>query len=665
MNDVGPIAETEGSGRVASTHLRETPPIHADLAGRLRGLPWGTIAPVLAYAVIALAANWPNWPGDPSRTRTVQNFGVIGSTDVIQATSFLAWTAHAVVHGLNPFYTSAINYPYGANLVQNTASPLLGLLVAPLTLLVSPLASMNLLLWLALVLSASSMFFVLRRFVSWRPAAFVGGALYGFSPWVIDQNLYHLNLCFVPLPPVILLSAYELLRPRQDRPLRWGVALGVGVAAQFFISTEICALTIITAVIGAVILSIDAPTEVIPAVRRARWGVVAAVGIGVAVLTYPIYIMFAGPYHFIGTPSPGGEGADLLSPLLPTSLQLLTLGHLGVIGSGLVHANTSENGGYLGAPLLVLMVVFLVAYRRRPWLRFCALMVLVTFILSLGNELDVDGHATGFTLPFHLVDSRFIFDNILQVRFGLFVALFAAALVALGVDQMHANAQVHRREDHGGSSVRVYSVRGLSARWPVYALGILSLVTLAPRFPLPTAAAGVPAYFSSGAVDRIPAGSVVLISPYPSIFDPMPQLWQAVAQDRFRIIGGYASFSSESPSGATSGNYPSPYPPSLNPIDVEMFLTGEADGTPFLSGTIPPVDVNLECDFRQFLRNYHVGTLVVGPIPTSFSSHRVALDDLFSQALGPPSAVDGRITVWYDLASTLSQPMSRLSCVSG
>ncbi len=59
---------------------------------------------------------------------------------------------------------------------------------------------------------------------------------------------------------------------------------------------------------------------------------------------------------------------------------------------------------------------------------------------------------------------------------------------------------------------------GLARRRAMYALGIVALVTLVPKFPLPTAAANVPAYFSSSAANRIPVDSVVLISPYPSIF---------------------------------------------------------------------------------------------------------------------------------------------------
>ncbi len=625
---------------------------------RLRAFPQGRVGAVVVYAAIALVANWPNWPGDPNRTRTVLNFGITGSTDVILGTWSLAWTSHAVVHGLNPLYSSAINYPYGANMVQNTTSPLLGLLLAPISLLVSPLVSMNLLLWLAFVLSASSMFFVLRRFVAWEFAAFVGGAFYAFSPWVIDQNLYHLNLCFVPLPPLILLSVYELFRQGQARPLRWGVALGASVVGQFLISTEICAMTVLIAALGVVFLCISSPSGVMPAFRRARMGMAAALGIGVALLSYPIYVMFAGPYHFIGTPNPGGEGADLLSPVLPTSLQFFSLGHLGVIGNSLVHANTSENGGYLGAPLLALMLVFLVVYWRKPRVRFSALMVLVSFVLSLGNHLEVKGIATSFPLPFNLVQGRFIFNSILQVRFGLFVVLFAAVLVALGVDEMHARARSRSGERSTHSPMKVRSVKDLSGRWAVYALGVLSIVALVPRFPLPTAAADVPSYFTSRAVDRIPAESVVLVSPYPSVFDPVAQLWQAAAQIRFKIIGGYSLFSS----GSTTGNPPSPYPPSLSPIDVQMFLTGQADGTPFLSGPIPPVDHQLECDLRSFLRSYHVGTVLAGPIPTSFQSNPEALHTLFVDALGPPSTVDGPITAWYDVANILARSSTHFRC---
>jgi hypothetical protein len=481
------------------------------------------------------------------------------------------------------------------------------------------------------------------------------------------------------------------------------VLLGSLVVAQFFISLEICALTMLFATIGALLVAIARPWEIWLSIRRGAKGILCAVGVVGAAIAYPLYMLYRGPYHFVGPPTPGGEGADLLNPVLPTNFQLVSLGHLGVIGSNLVFGNTSENGGYLGLPLLLLMAMIVLAYRKRPLVRLSALLVVIAFVLSLGNHLDIDNHRTSFPLPFNLVQWRPIFEDIVQVRIGLFVVLFAAVLVALGIDELHrrqtargeqatTNRELEQLEGSSPDGDRRWveygfapwvepTYRRLFAPWveptfrfvvravkPTYrvlkrgfrpvllVLGALAVVTLIPNVPLPTSPAGVPAYFSSPAVGHVPPGSVALISPYPSVFDPVPQVWQAVTGDRFSIIGGYALFASG------VGRYPVPYPPPLEPLDVQMFLTGEADGAPFLSGPIPTVSVRLECDFRTFLARNQVGTVIDGPIPDSFQGHPKTIELLFRRALGEPSMVQGSVQLWYGVQSRIETDGPSLPC---
>jgi len=639
-------------------------PTKSRISRHLSSLPKTSIGIFAVYAIAGMAANWPTWPGDPDRIRYVSNFGGVGYTDQYLITWFLAWTPNALAHGANPFFTTFLNYPDGINLVQNTASPLLGLLAAPVTLLVSPIASYNLLIWLSFPLSAMSMYFVLRRFVRWRVATFVGGALYGFSPFVVDQSLYHLILCFVPLPPLIFLSTYELLRPGQRSPMRWGLALGFLVVGQFFISGEICTTTVMMGVAGVLLVAVYR-WKLVPVVVLKAWkGVIAATAIVALFLWYPVLVMMTGPYRYKGTANPGGEGADLLSPLLPTSLERFSFGHLGVLGSQLIFGNTSENGGYLGLPLLVLMILVLVRYWWKPWVRFSGLMVLIAFVLSLGDHLDVNNHRTTFPLPFQLLDNLPVLNIILQVRFGLFVALFASTLVALGVDEMHTRRAGLSRDLQLSLPLSVRHKRSwrtavpLVRDWGPFAMGALCFVTLIPNFPLATTTATVPAYFTTAAVDRIPQGSVVLISPYPSVFSPLPQLWQAVAGDRFKMIGGYGLFSTGPPY-----DIPDEYPPILEPEDVQMYLTGEANGVPFQSGPIPTLNERLECDLRTWLLRYNVGTVLSGPILLYPSANPKAIDRLFRLSLGPPSALEGSVTAWYEVPLDIQRTVSQFDCV--
>ena len=144
------------------------------------------------------------WPGDPHR--------LVGCAcgDPAQQAWYLGWAPWALFHGHNPLFTNWMEYPQGVNLAANTEMPLLGLITAPISYVWGSVSSFSLLLWLSYPISASSCFFVLRR---WTRSNLGGkrGLLYGFSAFVVAQGLGHLNLCFVPLPPLIFLALYEVL----------------------------------------------------------------------------------------------------------------------------------------------------------------------------------------------------------------------------------------------------------------------------------------------------------------------------------------------------------------------------------------------------------------------------------------------------------------------
>lgn len=592
---------------------------------------WAPAAAVTVYAVLALAANWPTWPGDPSRIRP---------GDLEQMAWFLAWTPYALVHHQDPLFTTWLNYPNGVNLAQNTSVPLLGLLTAPLTFLVNPIASLNLLQWLAFPISASSMFFVLRRWVSWDVGAFAGGAVYGFSPYLVAQGFAHLDLVFVPLPPLIFLAGYETLRPDRPKRWRWGVALGVLVVAQFFISPEIAATTMLVAAFAAVALALARPSQVVRCLAQAVPALALAAVIVIACLAFPVWGMVAGPHGYRGPAYPGGLGADLLGAVTPTSWQHFAPAALRATGSKLLDGNMSENGSYLGLPLLLLIGVLVVTCWRRPWIRLCAVMLVVTTVLSFGAHLTVDNHQTSIALPWDLLSHLPFADDVLAVRLALYSSLFAGALVALGADELHARWAAPQRSGHRRRrsqrrpSVAVLVVAG--------ALGVLAVLSLVPQWPLPTQPAGVPAYFSSSAVARVPAGSVTLVSPYPSVANPAGQLWQAVAGMRFRIIGGYALFADRQ---GDSTNFAEELPP----LDVQRYLWVASGEGPYPPGPVPPLDPALSCQMVQFLRRYHVQS-VISAIPRRWPAAR----NLFSMALGGPSAVGGGVEVWYRVPHRLA-----------
>ena len=173
--------------------------------------------------------------------------------------------------------------------------PLLGVLGAPVTLACGAFGTTTLLFTLAFPVSALSAYALISRWVRWRPAAFAGGLLYGFSPSLVAQGGSHLNLVFVPLPPLIFLVLDEVASGRPRRAWPWAVALASLCAAQFLISAEIL---LSAAVVGAIGLGVAAAVNR-DAARERRKFVTRAIGIAAAttalLLAYPLWLLAAGP----------------------------------------------------------------------------------------------------------------------------------------------------------------------------------------------------------------------------------------------------------------------------------------------------------------------------------------------------------------------------------
>ena len=150
--------------------------------------------------------------------------------------------------------------------------PLLGVLGTPVTLAFGAFVTTTLFFTLAFPLSSLSAYVLISRWVRWRPAAFVGGLLYGFSPYLAAQGGSHLNLVFVPLPPLIFFILGQIAAGRARRAWMWGTVLALLCAAQFLISAEILVSTVVVGVIGLLIAAVVKPSrrQGALAVRRAR-----------------------------------------------------------------------------------------------------------------------------------------------------------------------------------------------------------------------------------------------------------------------------------------------------------------------------------------------------------------------------------------------------------
>ena len=165
-----------------------------------------------------------------------------------------------------------------------------------------PVATLNVAVTLSPALSSLAMFILLRRWVSWTPAAFFGGLLTGFHPsFITNLTDAHFFLGMAVVPPLVVACLDELLIRQRSRPIVTGIVLGLLVTLQFFVSTEVLLVTAIMGVVGLVLVLGYASWKHFDLVRQhTRYAVVGltsgAVTAGV-LLAYPAWFALAGPAH--------------------------------------------------------------------------------------------------------------------------------------------------------------------------------------------------------------------------------------------------------------------------------------------------------------------------------------------------------------------------------
>ncbi len=634
--------------------------------GRDRRRIWAVLA-IAVYIALSVAVYLPVAPWS-SGTLPYCNCG-----DTAMTASFLAWTPFAILHGHNPFFTNYQYFPAGANLASNTTMPVLGLLLTPITLTAGPIASLNVALRLAFASSAVSAFFVARRYVRRLPLAFVAGLLYGFSPYMVSEGEVHLNLIFVPLLPVLLLLADELLVRQSWQPRRVGILLGLVAAGQYYLSSEVLADAVIVGLIGTVLLAIRHRRRVRERVRYVWRAILVAIGVFVPLVAYPVYMVLAGPEHLSGPVRKpdllSTLHSDLLSLVVPTTRDLLSFGPLGVVGSGYVNGNAAENGAYLGIPLLVVLGWLCWSGRSRPgsgYVRWLLALAGVAYLLSLGAYLDVGGHFTHVPLPAWIFPRLPLLNGVVAVRFAVYAFLFVAMALAIGLDRYMDSSASATAPGKPPRAPRAWGARApaawRAAAWRAALLAAVALIPLLPSLPYGGQPDGylaydsyqVPPFFGGGGgAGAIPSGTPVLVYPFG---DPANTaglinyavLWQAVAGFRFEILDGDASRPGPGGYGTEAG-------PALQPFQLQELMYLSYFGPvgryqyPGLADLDPPGPQVL-AQVRAALARAGVSTVVADPVgidPALFES-------VMTAALGRPPVLAGGVYAWFDVRRDLA-----------
>jgi hypothetical protein len=593
---------------------------------------WPVAGCLTAYVVLAVVAFFPVGPFDATRLPAA-GVGNPAGNDPFQMTWFLTYVPYALTHGLSLFHTNFIDYPSGVNLADNTSVPLLGILAWPITATLGPIAAFNFLIRFSLAISGASMFLVLRRWCSSWQSAFVGGLLYAFGPYMAAQEL-HIDLTFVPIPPLLLLFGDELVRRQRMSPWRLGLLIGLASTIQLLTSPDIisgCAAMAVAIGAGLAIRFRHLVRQRMGYILKAGALAVGSFGLLAA---YPVYEMLFGPGSISGPVVPVGllqdARADLLGALVPTSNQLLVPRFISFIGDYFVGGNLSENGTYIGIPLLIVLIVVLRKLRADATVLVAACAAVFAWVLSLGSTLVIGTWASPIPLPGDLLAHLPLFDNTIPARYALYVLLFASVVVAIGLDRIW----IPQLRNLSGTRVSVRErLRILTRKQKrLVALGSLVGLSLVPNVPFASKEVPWPASLPSTIESVVAPGTVVLSVPFPTPSNSEAMTWQALAHMDFRIVGGYANIAD--PGKSHGQRQPIPLPPSH---------VQEVFSFPKLGSLIPWVpQAQAEAQLLTYLRRYDIGAIAfagMGPVTSEGYWYLI-------NTIGQPQIVRPGYAIW-------------------
>ena len=495
---------------VEPSPVAERPPRRSGISAA-----WLIAGCYLLGALVATARLW----ADPAARMPAGN-----TKDV----NFFAWclryAATAIGHGSIPaLVTTALNAPRGVNLMWNTSFLLPGTLLTPVTLLAGPQVSLTIVLTLSIAGSAASLFWVLRRWGTSLAAAALGGAVYGFSPALLNPGIGHYNLALAVLPPLIIDALLRIVTGRGGA-VRTGAWMGLLTAAQLFIGEELLVYTAVAGLVLVAVVALGHPRAVAGRARGAALGLGTGAAVALLISGYPLLVQFRGPLHEHNTLH-GSSSGNLAYFVEPSGNLLFHSNSSAALVAGYALGLTEEVA-YLGWPLIAVLIFAAIRFWRDPRVRAAAVTCAVLELCSLGGgPLLIRGfRLSGSFLPYHWLQGLPLMAEVIQERLCILGAGAAGAVLAFSLDRARSAAP----------QARAWR-RSLPA-----AVAVLAVVPLIPlpyrAAPVPPVPAGWQAAFTR---PRLAPDARVLVVPVPLMSHTEVMRWQADTGEPRSMIGGY------------------------------------------------------------------------------------------------------------------------------
>ncbi len=398
----------------------------------------------------------------------------------------LWWVKRALlVDGSTPYFTRFVDYPDGVFLYFHTLNIFNGLTFLPFTLNGGTLVAYNVVVVFSFVVGGYGSYllalYVIRQAPSYgqclprhaRLGAFLGGAVFAYSPYHMAHLLGHLQLISLEWLPFYALFIMKVInRSASHKPDQLNGRLHrASIAALFLILAAACDWYY------AFYLVLFTGLYLLWTIwrRRVLWKpmlAAATTGLFFVLISSPVLVpmvreSLSADYMVPPAGSTERLSADLTAFITPSELHSLW-GQLALRWAGRFTATTSERTVFAGYSVLALGLVALTAPGRRA--RFWGLSALTFAVLALGPILHIGGN-TRFAgigpipLPYALLDRIIPFLKISRSvsRFDVMVMLSLSVLTAVGLNWL-----LNRIQQTGYNG---------SAKW-LTAVGALTLVGL-------------------------------------------------------------------------------------------------------------------------------------------------------------------------------------------
>jgi hypothetical protein len=454
--------------------------------------------------------------------------------DVNQATWFLRYTATAIEHFRLPaLSTMAMNAPHGVNLMWNTSLLLPGIVATPVTALYGAQVGLTFLLVIGFAGSAASMYYVLRRWEASQLSAALGGALYGFSPALVDSGIGHYSLVVAILPPLIIDRVLRLVA-RRGSALRNGIWIGVLVAAQLFVSEEALVDTVIAAVILLLVLALCRPREVASRIRPMLLGLGTAAVIALVLCARALWVQFHGVSAHAGATvviNYQGHKTNLgtlpYAFINPSSLVLLHTHTTGVIANYYPQP-LPEYLAFLGVPMIIVLLAAIVYFWKYLPIRVAGLTCILLEWLGMGARPIRPGMFTlpGWLLPWGAFQHLPLLGAMVPDRLCILADVGAAAVLAFSLDLARSGKVAPFSAWRKGSLIAT-------------GIAVIALLPMVPTTYETIGTGHVPAgYATTFRRLHLPSDARVLLVPFPYAGTSEVMRWQAGTGYPATMIGG-------------------------------------------------------------------------------------------------------------------------------